>query len=480
MNLRITQKSIFQRVLFGLRTNQRDMLNAQEQVSTGSRVNRPSDDPTAALRIVGLERRFADAQRLRAAIQVGSVHAGAAANALQDASGLITEARGLMIQGMNGTLNDDDRATIAERLELIRLELVELGNRRVGDRFLFGGLESDAAPFGDHTVGGYGKVAYAGDGAQQQLRIGEGVTIPVNLPGSAIFASLDPFGLTFSGMTGLGAGTTASEGAGYERVVVRHDATDPGNLASVGIALVNGGAGDTFVGMHGLVIDATAGTIQLGGGPVLSLPPDLSGGAAAAFTVTNAQGGELVLDLSGFTGVDYAGSVSGSASIAIEGQPFQPLDFSETDLRLANDATGNVLHVDLTGVGRAGIEVVQFGGAIDLFDVLEGAAKDLRNGDLLANPDVLDRLELRLGEFDRHQSRVIASLGILGARGERLQNAELRSASNTLEAATAISDVRDADFAEVVLALQRAEATLQLAQASGARLLSQGLLQFLR
>ena len=42
-----------------------------------------------------------------------------------------------------------------------------------------------------------------------------------------------------------------------------------------------------------------------------------------------------------------------------------------------------------------------------------------------------------------------------------------------------ISDVEDADFAEVALDLQRSEQTLQLAQATGSRLMQQSLLRFL-
>ena len=42
-----------------------------------------------------------------------------------------------------------------------------------------------------------------------------------------------------------------------------------------------------------------------------------------------------------------------------------------------------------------------------------------------------------------------------------------------------ISNVEDADFAEVALYLQRAEQTLKLAQATGARLMRQTLLNYL-
>ena len=52
------------------------------------------------------------------------------------------------------------------------------------------------------------------------------------------------------GLTGIAGGTTADEGEGWESLILRHDSTDPGTLASSGIALVNGGAGDSLLGAN--------------------------------------------------------------------------------------------------------------------------------------------------------------------------------------------------------------------------------------
>ena len=217
----------------------------------------------------------------------------------------------------------------------------------------------------------------------------------------------------------MAGGTTADQGTGAEYLTLRHDATNLGTLGSVGIALVNGGAGDTLLGTNGLTIDPTAGTIQLGSGPVVSLPSP-SDADYADFVVENEKGGELHLDLTAWTGAAFSGNVVGDGSISLDGTSFTALTFTETDLELRNDATGTILHVDTTGVRVAGNELVTFDGTTNVFDLMQGIAEDLRNADGLDPSQVLTRLNLRLGELDRNHENVLVSAGTLGSRSRRL------------------------------------------------------------
>ena len=70
-------------------------------------------------------------------------------------------------------------------------------------------------------------------------------------------------------------------------------------------------------------------------------------------------------------------------------------------------------------------------------------------------------------------------LAKLGAVSQRISVANDRLEDLRVSVTGLISNVEDADLAEVALELQRAEQTLQLAQATGARLTQQTLLNFL-
>jgi flagellar hook-associated protein 3 FlgL len=471
---RVGTQSTFMRVLLGIQRNQRASIRAQEQLSSGLRILRPSDDPTGAARSLSLLRRLADVGRFDRSIAAGRATVDTATSELQSASDLLSEAREVLVQAMNGTLTQEDRDSLAVEFDLLHAQLLEIANARSGDRYVFGGTATGAPPWREEG----GRVRYFGDRESQILRVGNEVDVAINVPGSELFGRFEPTGAIYAGLTGAAPGTTADEGSGFATLRLRHDATDPGSLASVGIALLAGGASDTLLGAHDLVIDTAAGTIRLGSGPAVELPA-AGDPALAHVTVANALGGELHLDLTGFTGGDFTTTVTGQGSASLDGTTFTPIDFADGDFLLRDEAAGIVLHVDATGIGRAGDELVSFGGTANLFDVLSGIAADLRNPDGLAHPELLQRLDRRLDELDRNQENVLVGLGVLGARSQRLASASERSADVELQLESLLSDVRDADFATVALDLARSEQTLQLAQASGARLLQNTLLNFL-
>ena len=280
-----------------------------------------------------------------------------------------------------------------------------------------------------------------------------------------------------SGLTGIAAGTSANQGTGWLDLHLRHDATS-GALGG-GLAFAAGGSNDTLLGDHQLVVDATAGTVQLGSGPVVRIPqpgdPDL-----ADFTVTSAGGAELHLDFSAYTGVDVNAAVHGDGSISLDGTSFTPLTFTETDLELLDPTSGRVLHVDTTAVHRAGPELVQFGGTIGVFELLAGIAGDLNNVQGLSASELSQRLGMWLGELDRNHQNVLQATGVLGANGQRLVRMEEGLLLSEVETHGLLSGIEDADFSQVVLDMTRAEQTLELAQATSVRLLSTSLLNFLR
>jgi flagellar hook-associated protein 3 FlgL len=478
MTLRVSTSSTFSRVLLGIRSNQIDLIKAQEQVASGLRLLRPSDDPTGTAKALSLTRQIADVNRFNSAINSGITLVDTATAGLQDAATLLAEARQLLVQGMNGTQTMEDRESLAVEFDLLRAQIMEVGNLRAGDRYLFGGTDTTRPPWVEESADGTKRVLYRGNEESQYTRVGESVDVPINLPGIDVFGRLKPTGTTFAGLTGVSNGLTADEGMGYEYLHFRHDSTLAGGIAGVGLALVGGGDDDTILGANALSIDVAAGTVQLGSGPVTMLPDPASAGAAD-FVVKNELGAELHLNFTGFTGADYAGTVTGQGSVSLHGSDWTPVDFTETDLELSDPNTGAVLHINTTGVKRAGEELVTFGGSVNLFDVLQGVADDLRNVTDLEPAAIVDRLEERLSELDRGHENLLLGMGVLGSRSQRLKGASERMLGIELQLESLRSSITDADYAEVALDLARSDLNLQVAQASGARLIQTSLLKFL-
>jgi flagellin-like hook-associated protein FlgL len=199
----------------------------------------------------------------------------------------------------------------------------------------------------------------------------------------------------------------------------------------------------------------------------------------ADVVVRNELGGELHLDFVGWSGANFTGTITGRGSISLDGSNFTTLSFTETDLELTNPVLGQVLHVDTTGVLRAGQELVTFGDTANPFDLLAGVVDDLENGQGLDSSELVRRLAGRLETLDRVHDDLLLGLGVLGSRSARLTSAGGRQGELELQLRGRLSAVEDADLAEVALELTRSQTILELAQAAGARVIQTSLLEFL-
>lgn len=457
--------------------NMTKFANAQERVATGKAILRPSDDAVGTNRALSMRRRLGQLERFQGSVQSGRPILETSTAALEEASGVLSEARALIVQSLNGSLSGSDRQAIGQQMDLIVEQLVDVANTKIGDRYIFAGTKTDAEPYSLSYSNGEAVVQYNGNESVQNISIGFGTDLKLNVPGSEVFGARQLQGVELSGLTGVQLGTTANQGSGYADLVLRHDATTgtPGS----GLALAAGGADDTILNDHALTVDAAAGTIMLDGGEALLVPAP-GDADYTNFAVTNESGAVVHLDFTGYTGVSSVATLSGAGSISLNGGAFTPITFSETDLELIDPATDTVLHLDTTGIGRAGDELASFTGSTDVFSVLAGLAADLRNtADLPAN-DVVDRLNLRFGELQQNFDKVLNSLGALGSRTERLLSTGNRLETLTVNVEGMLSQVEDADITDVILEMNQAEQTLQLAQATGSRLIQRSLLDFLR
>jgi flagellar hook-associated protein 3 FlgL len=178
--MRIASLSSFDASVAQLQRRQEAMTTAQEKLTSGKRVMRPSDDPADAARA---ERALA--AESRAIAQQRALDASRNAmqlteSALGDASELMQQARELMVGAGNGSYTDKERKINAQALRGLRDDLLAVANRTDGaGRYLFGGQGSDGQPLLDKPGG----VTYTATGGTTQAAAGEAT--PLSLDGQA-------------------------------------------------------------------------------------------------------------------------------------------------------------------------------------------------------------------------------------------------------------------------------------------------------
>jgi len=204
-------------LLAALSTAQQQRDAALEQLATGRRVNKPSDDPAAAAQVVTNHDLSSQVDSFQSTSSSISGQQQTADSTLSSVVTALQRAITLGVQGANsGTLSDSDRNDIADELRSIQAQLVNLANVAYQGRFVFSGTEQGTAPFVADTTSSSG-VGYAGNTGLNTVTIGNGYHLQVNLPGSQLFSS--PKGDMFQSIqnlinavsTNTGADTAVSE-----------------------------------------------------------------------------------------------------------------------------------------------------------------------------------------------------------------------------------------------------------------------------
>ncbi|MBA3589190.1 flagellar hook-associated protein FlgL [Methylibium sp.] len=180
--MRLSTAHTYDAGIDNLQRRQLELAEQQMQMTSGKRVNRASDDPTAAARAeraMALEARSVASQRAveasRNAMQTGE-------SALGDATELLQQARETLVAAGNGSYSDSERSSLVQALRGIRNQLFAVANRSDGSGgFVFGGQGSSAPPFVERPLPE--GVAFVGTAGQTVVASGE--ALPVTLDGEA-------------------------------------------------------------------------------------------------------------------------------------------------------------------------------------------------------------------------------------------------------------------------------------------------------
>jgi flagellar hook-associated protein 3 FlgL len=176
-----------------LTLNQHLLNQLQERIASGKNIQRPSDNPAGANRLLDLNQALSkDAQYLRN-IQDARTEMTKSDEAISGLVELMRRAEVLATQAANGTVNQDGRNAIAAEIDSLLDQTLQLGNGTLAGRYLFGGFAGDTAPFArtGNDVTFNGTPSTTVPGFQRTVEMAQGVTIPVNVDGTAVFGSVD-------------------------------------------------------------------------------------------------------------------------------------------------------------------------------------------------------------------------------------------------------------------------------------------------
>ena len=180
--MRVTDTMLWDLSRRNLVRAQARLFTATERVSSGLRLEKPSDAPPD---VVGLRSVDASLARLRsgergAAGAQAQLHA--AEGALAEAGSVLSRAREIAITGADGTQNAQSRASLATEVAGLRDLMRSLANSKFGNVHLFGGFKTAAPPFlADGT--------FVGDTGTREVEVLPGLRVAANVSGALAFTA---------------------------------------------------------------------------------------------------------------------------------------------------------------------------------------------------------------------------------------------------------------------------------------------------
>jgi len=133
----------------------RDFGKLQNQMSSGKKVEYPSDDPVVALRASDMASKLRQFEQYRRNAEMANNYLGSFDSAVQEYISLLHRVKELVVKGASGTLSDADRMAIVTELREIQEHIVTIANTQVAGRYIFSGTSSDVPPVTKDENGRY-------------------------------------------------------------------------------------------------------------------------------------------------------------------------------------------------------------------------------------------------------------------------------------------------------------------------------------
>ena len=183
--MRISTNSMYQKNLQNILNTQSNWQKSGLHLATGKKILSPSDDPMGSSKSLILKQEQARNNQFLATRQSVEKSLARQDTILKEVTTVVQSIQETLVYAGNETLNDTDRADLANKLQTLKEQLLSLANSRDSNgNYIFSGTKNDQPPF---IVNESGEVKYVGGENPITIFIDETREIPISFTGNKIF-----------------------------------------------------------------------------------------------------------------------------------------------------------------------------------------------------------------------------------------------------------------------------------------------------
>ena len=267
-------------VSYALAVHSRDLTRLQEQASTGSRVNRISDDPSVAFQLLSLESQRQSLINYQEGLTNIVSIMGMTTTILESMTAELRSTQEVLTQIAGGIHGQSNRDRIADSIDDRLEQTLLLANTQLGNRYLFSGAKTSTQPFvatrdNNHEITA---VTYQGSQEQRRVEVAAGTKTEVYWVGNDVFRGSKrktaEFVLENTGAT-MGSGTSGVRGDVWLEVTTNgasYDLSIDGGTTKISVAAASDITNIPVTNAKGEVLYVNASNITTTGTDVISFP----------------------------------------------------------------------------------------------------------------------------------------------------------------------------------------------------------------
>ena len=483
-----------------------NLFKTQQEIASGKRINKPSDDPAGLRDALSLRTSIARSNQFVRNVDNNRIYLQSGESSIDSVNINLVRAKELAIQSMGALGTAETRGYAVNELDQIIAQTIESANIKVKNQYVFAGTAFRTQPF-DQSASG---AVYLGNSDRFEIAVGTSTNTDFTLTGSETFANdLDPKLTKATELASLNGGSGITSGAititdrSGVKATVQITSTDTidtlthrinGAGINVSASINSRGTGlqltdNSSVISHALTVsEVSGGSTALDLGILGQRDGNISGsnlnpGVTSSTQIADLKGGNgLTLNQISISNGSASGTVTLSSATTI-GDVINLINSSSLNVTASINSAGNSLLVNSNNSSTVAIvknigtdetaENLGLGGGKNIFTTLFKLRDALKNNDTFAIQSSLENLHS--SEISLNNNRAIIGAKINGVDAKVVVHDQ--DVINNLEQ---LSNIEDTDAVKSIADLANLQFALQATLGSTAQVLQPTLLDFLR
>jgi len=191
MPLRVTPGMMHMQLSRNLNRNMLQMQGLSEQVTTGRKINRASDDPVGITYALRYRSELSSNEQYQKNVDSALSWLDFNDTVLSQSTDVMKRVKELAVQGSNGTNPLVALHNIRDEITQLKNQLLDIANSKLNGKYVFNGQKTTDIPY-DPTVVPFDPSTVQTDTGEISYAVGVGVTLPVNVSGAVAFGNGNP------------------------------------------------------------------------------------------------------------------------------------------------------------------------------------------------------------------------------------------------------------------------------------------------